>query len=56
MIGPYVTIGQGALVQNCVLENCIIDDGAKISNLNLRDSIIGRGQEMIGTPQTLIKP
>lgn len=55
MIGPYVSIGAGALVQNCVLENCIVDDGAKISNLNLRDSIIGRDQEIIGTPQTIIK-
>ena len=56
MIGPYVSIGAGALVQNCVLENCIIDDGAKISNLNLRDSIIGRGQEVIGVAETIIKP
>ncbi len=55
MIGPYVSIGAGALVQNCVLENCIVDDGAKISNLNLRDSIIGRDQEIIGTPQEIIK-
>ena len=55
MIGPYVSVGAGALVENCVLENCIIGDGAKISNLNLRDSIIGRGVEMVGTPETIIK-
>ena len=55
MLGPYVSIGAGALVQNCVLENCIVDDGADISNLNLKDSIIGRNQKIVGTPQTILK-
>ena len=55
MLGPYVSIGAGATVENCVLENCIIDDGAHISNLNLKDSIVGRNQTIKGLPQTLIK-
>jgi hypothetical protein len=55
MIGPYVSIGAGAFVENCVLENCIIDDGAKISNLNLKDSIVGQNQTIVGEPQTIIQ-
>ena len=55
MIGPYVSIGDGAVVSSCVLENCIIDDGSQISNLNLKDSIVGRSQKVVGTPQTIIK-
>ena len=55
MLGPYVSIGAGAFVENCVLENCIVDDGAHISNLNLKDSIIGRDQKVVGVPQTIIK-
>lgn len=55
MIGPYVSIGDGAVVSSCVLENCIIDDGSQISNLNLKDSIVGRSQKVVGKPQTIIQ-
>ena len=55
MLGPYVSIGAGAFVENCVLENCIIDDGAHVANLNLKDSIVGRNQKIVGVPQTIIK-
>ena len=55
MIGPYVSIGAGAVVSSCVLENTIVDDNAQISNLNLKDSIIGRSQSIAGRPQTMIK-
>ncbi|MEM8859566.1 MAG: hypothetical protein AAGD96_14660 [Chloroflexota bacterium] len=55
MIGPYVSIGDGTVVSGCVLENCIIDDGAQISNLNLKDSIIGRSQKVVGKPQSILK-
>lgn len=40
MIGPYVSIGAGAVVERCVLENTIIGAQAKITNLNLKDSLV----------------
>lgn len=55
MIGPYVSIGPGCVVERCVLENCIVEADAELSHLNLVDSIIGRGVTMHGEAETILK-
>ncbi|MEM7802340.1 MAG: hypothetical protein AAF633_24320 [Chloroflexota bacterium] len=56
MIGPYVSIGAGAVVERCVLENSIVGAGAKITHLNLEQSIIKNDAEKHAEPQRIIRP
>lgn len=48
-IGPYTSIGDGALVENCEIENSIVMDEVRISNFSLRidSSLIGKKVEII---------
>ncbi|MFX1570504.1 MAG: sugar phosphate nucleotidyltransferase [Promethearchaeota archaeon] len=41
IIGPYVSIGNDSLIQNCILENCVIEENAHLTNLISSNSIIG---------------
>lgn len=41
IIGPSVSIGEGATVQNSVVKDSIVNRGAKVENALLTDSIIG---------------
>ena len=43
VIGPYVAVSKGAEVRGCVLANCIVDNGARIENMVIEDSLIGQG-------------
>jgi glucose-1-phosphate thymidylyltransferase len=42
IIGPYVTINNGAKIKNSRIENSIIDNNSIIEGCTLRDSIIGK--------------
>ena len=41
VIGPYVSIADGAVVQRSVIRNSIVNQGAEVSDILLADSIIG---------------
>lgn len=48
-IGPYTSIGDGVLVENCEIENSIVMDEVRISNFSVRidSSLIGKKVEII---------
>ena len=41
IVGPYVSIADGAVVQRSVIRNTIVNQGAEVSEMLLTDSIIG---------------
>ena len=47
-IGPYTSIGNGVMIENCEIENSIVMDEVKISNLSFRidSSVIGKKVEI----------
>jgi glucose-1-phosphate thymidylyltransferase len=47
-IGPHVSIGEGCVVENSVVKNCIIQTSSKIKNAELSNSMIGNFSEFTG--------
>lgn len=41
VIGPYVSIGDDSHIENCILENCVIEKKAYLNNIISHSSIIG---------------
>jgi glucose-1-phosphate thymidylyltransferase len=41
IIGPYVTIAEGARITKCLINNSIIENNAIVSDCLLEDSLIG---------------
>jgi glucose-1-phosphate thymidylyltransferase len=41
VVGPHVSIGAGSVIQNSNIANSIIQQHAKISQMNITDSMIG---------------
>ena len=41
VIGPYVSIGYESKIENCILENCVIESKAYLKNVISENSIIG---------------
>ncbi len=41
IIGPYVSIGDQSNIENCILENCVIEERAHLNNIISQNSIIG---------------
>jgi glucose-1-phosphate thymidylyltransferase len=41
VVGPHVSLGTGSVVQNSNIANSIIQQNAKISHMNITDSMIG---------------
>ena len=54
VIGPYVTIGQGARVSGAVISDSIIDSGAAVAHCVLSHSVIGENAVVDGPTQALI--
>ncbi len=48
VVGPYVSIGAGAVVSHAIVADSIIDEGATINGVMLHRSIVGRGARVIG--------
>ncbi len=48
VVGPYVSIGEGAEVRDSVLRDTIVDEGARIEAELLEKSLIGRWVELDG--------
>lgn len=53
IIGPYVSIGEGAVIQNAILRNSIVGDEAMLKNCILEDSILGNDSSFWGKPHRL---
>ncbi len=48
VVGPYVSIGEGAEVRDSILRDTIVDEGARIEAELLEKSLIGRWVELDG--------
>jgi glucose-1-phosphate thymidylyltransferase len=53
VLGPYVTIGPGARLRNCVLKNTIVNSRAVVENLAAEDSLIGADATVTNRPRKL---
>ncbi len=53
VVGPHVSIGEGATVRESVIVNSIISDGASVSRCVLEDSMIGSNAWVSGHLQRL---
>lgn len=48
VVGPYVSIGSGAVVKGAIVRNSIISAGAHVSDILLEGSLIGTGTDIRG--------
>jgi len=53
VIGPHVSISQGAIIENTVLKNSIVEQGAIINNMVLENSLIGRTAAVRGRAEIM---
>ena len=53
VIGPHVSISQGAIIENSVLKNSIVEQGAIINNMVLENSLIGRSAAVRGRAEKM---
>lgn len=53
VIGPYVSIGKEANIQDSVIKNSIVEQGAHISHMVLEDSLIGRQAGVRGRAEAM---
>lgn len=53
IVGPNVSIGNNTVVNNSIIKNSIIGEESDLSNLNLKDSMIGNKAEVNGGSQDL---
>ena len=49
VIGPYATIADEAIVENAIIRNSIVSEGARVANALLEDSIVGNNASVRGT-------
>ena len=54
IIGPDVAIASGCHIRNSVIRNSIVDEGARITDAILTDSLIGQDAQIRGRHQVLI--
>ncbi len=50
IVGPYVTINDNAVVENAIIKNTIVNEGAYIKNFILDGSLIGMNATIQDTP------
>jgi glucose-1-phosphate thymidylyltransferase len=48
IVGPYVSIGAGAVVRNCIVRDSIISAGAHVCDILLEGSLIGTDSDIRG--------
>jgi glucose-1-phosphate thymidylyltransferase len=53
VIGPYVSISEGAVVEACILKDSIVGPHARIQNVVLEDSLLGHHVVIKGTGKRL---
>ena len=49
VLGPYATIADDAVVENAIIRNSIVSEGAHVTNTLLEDSIVGNNAIVRGT-------
>ncbi len=50
VIGPYASIGPGAQVSSSIIRDSILEEGAKVQDVSLENSLIGRSTQIIRRP------
>ncbi|MEJ7837396.1 MAG: sugar phosphate nucleotidyltransferase [Thermomicrobiales bacterium] len=50
VIGPFASIGAGAVVRDAVVRDSVVEDNSIIESAILEHSIVGRSSEIIGRP------
>jgi glucose-1-phosphate thymidylyltransferase len=53
IIGPDVSIGEGAVISRSVVKNSIIGQGAELTNAILEDSLVGSDSVLVGAASSL---
>ncbi len=53
VIGPHVSIGKQAVIENSVVRNSIVEQGAHISSMVMEGSLIGRQADVEGRPECM---
>jgi len=53
VIGPYASIHAGAVINDSIVRNSIIDEGAEITGMNLDGALVGQQAHVQGRPQQL---
>jgi glucose-1-phosphate thymidylyltransferase len=48
VVGPYATIGDGAVVRDAMVKDCILGDGARVENAMVTGSLVGNNSTIIG--------
>jgi glucose-1-phosphate thymidylyltransferase len=47
-LGPHVSLGPGAVVKNCVLSDCVVGAGSRLTGCRLDRSLVGENCTLIG--------
>lgn len=53
IVGPFVSISEGAVIQDSILRDCIISENAQVHNVMLEWSLVGSDAHVSGTFQRL---
>lgn len=53
VVGPYVSVGEGSLIENSIVRNSIIQSHSTISTKNIDNSMIGNHASVSGTSDNL---
>jgi glucose-1-phosphate thymidylyltransferase len=53
VVGPYASIGKGTRIRECVIRECIIQEQTIITNVSVRNSMIGSHVTLSASPQDL---
>jgi glucose-1-phosphate thymidylyltransferase len=52
-VGPYVSIGDNSVLNNCVVSNSIIQGNSKLANIEFTNSMIGNFVQLDGHSKEL---
>ncbi|MCH8272814.1 MAG: NTP transferase domain-containing protein [Candidatus Marinimicrobia bacterium] len=53
IVGPYVTLDEGAIVKNTIISDSVVAKGATLENCSISDSLIGEHAHVHGTVRKL---
>jgi glucose-1-phosphate thymidylyltransferase len=53
IIGPYVTVARESEIHHSIIENSILNEGSKLENVILRESVVGAYAEVTGRGSSL---
>jgi glucose-1-phosphate thymidylyltransferase len=49
VVGPYATVAAGAVVRNAIVRDAIIDEGARVEDMLIEQSLVGRNTTLRGS-------